>query len=182
MLTGRLPFTGQTPIAVAMKHKTETPPAVRPLRPEVPAWLERVVLRCLEKNPSGRFQSAEELAAELRRPRSGSAQRARRLETGDRVLEDEGETTEWSLVLASPKEKRGWTEGMALRFEGRYYRLRRIDPPTPGSSWTYRFGTWPDEEVFRRLVDYEQDCAEREAAASQTLSAKLTKWIGSRKA
>jgi hypothetical protein len=158
------------------------PPAVRSLRPEVPAWLERVVLRCLEKDPSRRFHSAEELATELRRPRSAAAQRARRLPCGDRVLEDEGETSDWSLVLAAPKEKRGWTEGMALRFEDRYYRLLRIDPPAPGSGWTYRFATWPEEEVFRRLVDYEQDCAEREAAASQTLSARLTKWISGGKA
>ena len=144
--------------------------------------LSRESLASLYDTPSDRFHSAEELATELRRPRSGAAQRSRRLATGDRVLEDEGETTEWSLVLASPKEKRGWTEGMALRFEERYYRLRRIDPPAPGSGWTYRFGAWPEEEVFRRLVDYDQDCAEREAAASQTLSAKLTKWIGGGKA
>ena len=182
MLTGRLPFTGQTPIAVGMKHKSEPPPSLRSLRPDAPAWLERVVLRCLEKEPARRFGSAAELVAELRRARPGLPPRARRLPSGDRVIEDEGEATDWALVLAAPKEKAGWTEGMALRFEERYYRLLRIDPPAPGAAWTYRFGTWPEGEVFRRLVDYDQDCAERAEASARRLSAKLSKWIPGRKA
>ena len=181
VLTGRLPFTGQTPIAVALAHKTETPPLPRTLRPGIPAWLERVVLRCLEKDPARRFATATELAAALRRPRHGHAPHVRALASGDGILLDPDETTDWALVLTSAHEKTGWTDGMALRFEERYYRLMDAKAPaSSGAAWTYRFLAWPEGEVFRRLVDYEQDLAVREEAASKKLSGRLTRWLGRR--
>jgi hypothetical protein len=181
VLTGRLPFRGQTPIAVALAHKTELPPLPRALRQGIPAWLERAVLRCLEKDPVRRFASAAELAAELRRPREGNAPLARALPGGDGVLLDPGETTDWALVLTSAREKTGWAEGMALRFEERYYRL--VDakaPATAAAPWTYRFAYWPEGEVFRRLVDYEQDLAARAEAESKGLSGRLSRWLSRR--
>ena len=181
VLTGRLPFTGQTPIAVALAHKTETPPLPRALRPGIPAWLERVVLRCLEKDPARRFATAAELAVELQWPREGRAPRVRALPSGDGVLLDPGETTDWALVLTSVHEKTGWTDGMALRFEDRYYRLVGAQAPaSEGAPWTYRFAAWPEGEVFRRLVDYEQDLAAREEAASNKLTGRLSRWLGRR--
>ncbi|MDN5348043.1 MAG: eukaryotic-like serine/threonine-protein kinase [Clostridia bacterium] len=65
MLTGRLPFTGETPIAVALKHLQETPLPPRQLNPTIPPALERVVLRCLEKAPEARYPSAARLRADL---------------------------------------------------------------------------------------------------------------------
>jgi serine/threonine-protein kinase len=182
MLTGRLPFTGQTPLAVALKHKTEPAPAPRALRKDVPAWIERVVLRCLEKEPGRRFASAADLAAELRRPREGARRQLKRLPTGDIVVEDEAEVSDWALVLTAEGEKTGWTEGMALRFSDRYYKLARIDPPVPGAArWTYRLAFWPQEEIFRRIVDYDQDCAERAEAHERRLGSKLQRWLGKKK-
>jgi len=181
VLTGRLPFTGQTPIAVALAHKTETPPLPRALRPGIPAWLERVVLRCLEKDPARRFASASELAAELRRPREGQPPRTRPLPSGDGVLLDPGEATDWALVLTSAHEKTGWVEGMALRFEERYYRLMDLQAPASGGApWAYRFLAWPEGEIFRRLVDYEQDLVARAEADGKKLSGRLTRWLGRR--
>ena len=181
MLTGRLPFRGQTPIAVALAHKSETPPLPRTLRPGVPAWIERIVMRCLEKEPEKRYASALELAAELRRPRSGAVPRLRALPGGDGVVLDPGEATDWALVLTTAREKTGWSEGMALRFEDRHYRL--VDARAPASSgapWTYRFTAWPEGEVFRRLVDYEQDQSAREEQAEKGLSSRLSRWLGRR--
>jgi eukaryotic-like serine/threonine-protein kinase len=177
LLTGKLPFTGQTPVAVAIKHKIEPARPPRSLRADIPVWLDRIVLRCLEKDPSRRFHSAAELAAELRRPR-GAGPHSRRLPSGDAVIEDEGGSTSWALVLSSPAEKTGWTSGMAFRMDDRYYRLDAIQPPSGDSRrWTYRFAAWPEGSVFRRLVDYEQDCAARAQAPDQGLGAKLTRWI-----
>lgn len=183
LLTGRLPFTGQTPIAIAMKHKNEPPPLPRSLRHDLPAWMERVVLTCLEKDPAQRYHTAAELAKELRRPRSGTRPHLERLPSGDAVVHDEGGQTDWALVLRAPREKTGWTEGMALAFEGRHYKLLQIDAPTRDAGrWTYRFVPWAEGEVFRRLVDYAEDCAQRANAASGegSLLSKLSRWMSPR--
>jgi hypothetical protein len=70
---------------------------------------------------------------------------------------------------------------MTLRFEDRHYRLvGALAPASGGAPWTYRFVSWPEGEVFRRLVDYEQDLASREAAAATKLSGRLSRWLGRR--
>jgi serine/threonine protein kinase len=178
LLTARLPFLARTPMAVAIKHRTEPPPLPRTLRPEVPAWLERIVLRCLEKDPAARFTSAAELACGLRPSRPGRPARSRRLPTGDHVLEDDSESTDWALVLGCPSEKTGWETGLALRFQERFFRLGRIDPPSPETpGWTYRFEVWPESEILRQFVDYEKDSAERAAVRERSLSSRLQRWI-----
>ena len=53
--TGRLPFTGDNPMAVVLAHIQDPPPAPRGLNPRVPIVLEGVILRCLEKDPARRF-------------------------------------------------------------------------------------------------------------------------------
>jgi serine/threonine protein kinase/tetratricopeptide (TPR) repeat protein len=66
-LTGRLPFEGETPLAVAVKQKSEAPPDPGTLNAQIPEELRRLVLKCLEKDKSRRVQSADDLAAELAR-------------------------------------------------------------------------------------------------------------------
>ena len=66
MLTGRVPFGGDTPFAVALKHKTETPPDPRQLNGRVPEALDQLVLRCLEKDRAKRFQSSADLLGALK--------------------------------------------------------------------------------------------------------------------
>jgi serine/threonine-protein kinase len=64
-LTGRPPFTGSTPQAVMAAQLTDTPHSLTRARPSVPRALEALVLRCLEKRPADRWQSAEELLHRL---------------------------------------------------------------------------------------------------------------------
>jgi serine/threonine-protein kinase len=66
LLTGRRPFTGDTPFAILKKHCTETPPPPSRLRGDVPQDLDAVVVRLLEKEPAARFKDAEELVVTLR--------------------------------------------------------------------------------------------------------------------
>jgi serine/threonine protein kinase/Tfp pilus assembly protein PilF len=65
MVTGRAPFEGDTPLSVAMKHKSEAPPSPKTLDPQVSDDLARLILRCLEKDKARRYQTAEELLADL---------------------------------------------------------------------------------------------------------------------
>ncbi len=66
MLTGRVPYDGDNPVAVAMQHLHAAPTPIQNLAPEVPAAVVRVCMRAMEKNPTGRYQSAREMAADLR--------------------------------------------------------------------------------------------------------------------
>lgn len=65
MLTGRLPFTGDGDVAVALKHVNEPPPPLRDVAPDVPEALGGVVLRALTKDPDARYQSAGEFLRAL---------------------------------------------------------------------------------------------------------------------
>lgn len=71
MLTGRLPFTGETAVAVAYKHVQEAPRPPSDLAPDVPAGLDAIVMKCLAKNPANRYQTADELRDDLHRFRLG---------------------------------------------------------------------------------------------------------------
>lgn len=71
LLTGRPPFTGDSPLQVAYKHLEEAPAAPDAVRPGLPASLTAVVMRCLAKHPGDRYRRAEELAADLSNLRSG---------------------------------------------------------------------------------------------------------------
>ena len=75
MVTGRLPFEGQTPAVVFSEILGKEPSAPRDLDPEIPLPLEALILRALEKDRELRYQSAADLKADLKRLRrdSGSA-------------------------------------------------------------------------------------------------------------
>jgi eukaryotic-like serine/threonine-protein kinase len=72
MVTGRVPFEGDTPLSVAVKQKTEAPQSPRTLNPQVPEDLSRAILRCLEKDPGQRYQTAEEVLADLDKIEKGT--------------------------------------------------------------------------------------------------------------
>ncbi len=59
MLTGTLPFTGETPVAIAMKHLQEPPLSVRQHNPDIPPVIDAIVMKALEKDPANRPTAAE---------------------------------------------------------------------------------------------------------------------------
>ena len=65
LLTGEVPFTGDTPVEIAMKHLSEVPDPPSELRAEVPYDLDNIVLRALSKEPAERYQSAAAMDADL---------------------------------------------------------------------------------------------------------------------
>jgi serine/threonine-protein kinase len=71
MLTGRPPFTGDSPMAIAYKQVNATPPAPSSANPDVPPELDAVVMRALSKNPANRYQTGQEFADDLERARTG---------------------------------------------------------------------------------------------------------------
>ena len=65
LLTRRTPFQADSAMVVALKHINEPPPAPRDIDPTIPHYVERAILRCLEKNPAKRYQKVEELEQAL---------------------------------------------------------------------------------------------------------------------
>ena len=66
MLTGRVPFNGETTVAIAIKHIQEPMPSPRDFVPDIPVSVERIVLKCCEKSPDRRYQNITELIADLK--------------------------------------------------------------------------------------------------------------------
>ena len=65
MVTGRVPFDGETPLSIAMKHKIESPIEPKQISAHVLDDLNRVILRCMEKDKEKRYQTVEELHSDL---------------------------------------------------------------------------------------------------------------------
>ena len=73
LLTGTVPFNGDTPVEIAMKHLSAVPEPPSTRRPDVPRDLDLIVMRALAKDPADRYQSAEEMDADLERFARGAA-------------------------------------------------------------------------------------------------------------
>jgi serine/threonine-protein kinase len=71
LLTGRPPFTGDSPVAIAYQHVRENPVPPSRVDPDVPAWADGIVLKAMAKSPADRYQTAGDMRADLQRAASG---------------------------------------------------------------------------------------------------------------
>lgn len=67
MLTGRVPFNGETTVAIAIKHIQEEMPSPRDFVPEIPVCVEQIVLKCTQKSPDRRYHTMASLIEDLKR-------------------------------------------------------------------------------------------------------------------
>ena len=67
MLTGEVPFDGETTVAIAIRHIQEAMPSPRSINPDIPYSVDQIVLKCCEKSPDRRYQNMQELAADLKK-------------------------------------------------------------------------------------------------------------------
>jgi eukaryotic-like serine/threonine-protein kinase len=101
MLTGSVPFTGDTPLEIAMKHLSAIPEPPSEQRPEVPHELDSIVLRALAKRPEDRYQAAEAMDADLARAARGQAVAPETEEAATHVLSGVGAAT---AISGAPTE------------------------------------------------------------------------------
>jgi beta-lactam-binding protein with PASTA domain/tRNA A-37 threonylcarbamoyl transferase component Bud32 len=71
LLTGRPPFTGDSPVAIAYQHVRENPVPPSRVDPDVPPWADAIVLKAMAKAPADRYQTAADMRADLQRAASG---------------------------------------------------------------------------------------------------------------
>lgn len=67
MLTGHVPFDGETTVAIAIKHIQEDMPSPREYVPEIPVCVEKIIFKCTQKSPDRRYQNMGELIADLKK-------------------------------------------------------------------------------------------------------------------
>jgi tetratricopeptide (TPR) repeat protein len=98
MVTGRTPFEGETPLGIAMKHKSEVPKDPKEINAQIPDDLSRVILKCLEKDKEKRYQSAGEVRSELENIEEG-------IPTTERVVPKRKPITSKEITVTfSPKK------------------------------------------------------------------------------
>jgi serine/threonine-protein kinase len=71
LLTGRPPFTGDSPVAIAYQHVREQPVPPSVVDPEIPGWADAIVLKAMAKDPGDRYQSAGDMRNDIQRALSG---------------------------------------------------------------------------------------------------------------
>ena len=111
LLTGETPFKGDTPISKIVARLQVKPPSPREKNSEIPVYLERIVLKCLEVDPELRYQNAEEVLQDLER------------EQVDRSL--------WLRLRKSVAHKKTWiaTASLAASVVFGYQHYATLPPP-----------------------------------------------------
>ena len=118
LLTGSVPFTGDTPVEIAMKHLSQAPQPPSTHRPEVPRDLDYVVLRALAKDPAERYHSAEEMDSDLERIARGIGVSAETAETATSVLSRAEVTDALTTVRpAGASPTRAYTPGRYYEYD-----------------------------------------------------------------
>jgi len=97
LVTGSVPFQGDTPLGIAIKHLSDTPPDPMRLNPGIPDGLRRLILNCMEKERENRYQTATELLADLRKIEGGLPLESRAVPTPGRRTE----ARKWSITWKS---------------------------------------------------------------------------------
>jgi beta-lactam-binding protein with PASTA domain/predicted Ser/Thr protein kinase len=111
LLTGKTPFEGDTPVEIAMKHLSTPPQPPSKLRADIPRELDMVVLRALAKDPDDRYQSAEEMEADLERVSRGARVAPATKESATQVMRAPApppvvESTAATMIAPAPARRR----------------------------------------------------------------------------
>ncbi len=116
MITGRVPYTAETPVAVVFKHVQDPLPSARKFNPDLPEALELVLLKSLAKNPDDRYQTADEFAHAIQKviPEGASAESMRSQKT--------------IPILSTTDEQPGSSEGTKLADGQPIFEFQAIPP------------------------------------------------------
>jgi eukaryotic-like serine/threonine-protein kinase len=98
MLTGKVPFSGDTPVEIAMKHLSQVPEPPSELHDGIPHDLDAIVMRALAKDPEQRYATAEEMDADLARVARGVAVSRETEDAMTQVLSGAGISTAQTMI------------------------------------------------------------------------------------
>ncbi|MBQ7841388.1 MAG: Stk1 family PASTA domain-containing Ser/Thr kinase [Lachnospiraceae bacterium] len=116
MLTGRVPFNGETTVAIAIKHIQEEMPSPREFVPEIPVCVEQIVLKCTQKSPDRRYLTMASLIEDLKKALMSPDEDFVRIDTPDENMATRTVTEkERSEIKKQSKKKEVHEEEMRLK-------------------------------------------------------------------
>lgn len=114
MLTGRVPFNGETTVAIAIKHIQEEMPSPREYVPEIPVCVEQIVLKCTQKSPDRRYHSMAALIADLKKALMSPDEDFVQIENPDEAMATRTVTSRERKEINESRNKEA-TEGARLK-------------------------------------------------------------------
>ena len=108
MITGRVPFDGDSNVAIAVKHLQETPPVASSLMPGIPAGLDAIINKCMQKSPDKRYATLGMMVGEL-----------------DSLLVDPNGV--YGVITASTKETNTAEQNISFRQDPNYEKISDIE-------------------------------------------------------
>ncbi len=157
MLTGEVPFEGDTPLSVATKQKSMAPPDPRNINAGIPEEISRMILRCLEKDRGKRYQDAEEVLVEIRKIQKG-------VPTTDKILPEKPDTdrvTEkrWENSIAvlpfadlSPqKDQEYFCDGMAEELTSTLAKIDQLKVASRTSAFQFKGKAYDIRDIGDKL-------------------------------
>jgi TolB-like protein len=165
MLTGKVPFEGDNPLTIGIKHKTEIPKNPREINIQITEELSEIILKCLEKKKEDRYQSVIEVSEELDKieqdlPLTVCKVPERKLNSdGENILPSK-EAQPFLAVLPfedlSPQQDQGYLcDGIAAELISRLIKTEKVHIPAQASSFSFKGKQLDVQEIGDKLgVDF----------------------------
>ena len=160
MVTGRPPFEGDSAMSVALKHKTKIPPDPLQLNPQIGSDLDRIILKCLLKDPDVRYQTTEELRSDLAFLEKGRAPSPRTTPLpsswpdGRASMKEKGARSIAVLPFTdlSPEKDQGYfCDGIAEEIINSLTKIKDLSVVARTSAFFFRDTNMDVREIGRRL-------------------------------
>jgi len=157
MLSGHVPFEGDTPLSVALKHKSETPKDPREHNPQIPEGLSRLILKCMEKEKGERYQRVDEIltalvAIESLTPTPGTA--AARVPDSGKIAEAEQKKSIAVLPfsnLSPEKEQEYFCDGLSEELINALSHIRELRVVARTSAFAFKGKETDIREIGKKL-------------------------------
>jgi serine/threonine protein kinase/Tfp pilus assembly protein PilF len=158
MVTGRVPFRGDTALSVAIKHQTQLPLDPRKHNPELSEDLSRLILICMEKKRERRYQSAEELLSDLVRIEKGTPPESRAIpskEPPDTLIGEMKWRNSIAVLpfvdLSPQKDQEYFCDGMVDELINSLSRIRDLRVVARTSAFSFKGKDVDIREIGKRL-------------------------------
>lgn len=181
LVTGRVPFEGDTAFIIGVKHKSEIPENPSRINPQIPEKFSRLILKCLEKDKGNRYQGAQGLLAALSKIEDTLYAEERASREGKPIATETGELEERDSIAVLPfsdlspqKDQEYFCDGMAEELINTLTKVERLKVASKTSAFQFKDKGKDIEEIGKKLrVQTILDGSVRKSGNRLRISAQL---------